>query len=78
MNELVIIGSLLGAVFCFALIKGKGLRELHEDTAGAHLIEYALVAVLIAIVVIAVLRALGGTIRDTFQEIDDQMNAPPT
>jgi pilus assembly protein Flp/PilA len=41
---------------------------------GQGLVEYALILVLIAVVVIAVLTLLGGQIQGVFQSIADQLN----
>jgi pilus assembly protein Flp/PilA len=41
---------------------------------GQGLVEYALILVLIAVVVIAVLTLLGGQVQGVFQAIADQLN----
>jgi pilus assembly protein Flp/PilA len=41
---------------------------------GQGLVEYALILVLIAVVVIAVLTLLGGQVQGVFQSIADQLN----
>ena len=42
---------------------------------GQGLVEYALILVLIAIVVIVAMRALGSTVNGTFTDIDDALNS---
>ena len=46
----------------------------HEE--GQGLVEYALILVLIAIVVIAILTALGGRVSKVFSEIDKGLTRP--
>ena len=49
------------------------LVSLWTEESGQDLAEYAILLALIAIVVIAAVRLLGPTIRDTFQTIDDAL-----
>ena len=42
---------------------------------GQGLVEYALILVLIAIVVIVAMRALGTTVNSTFEEINTELNS---
>jgi pilus assembly protein Flp/PilA len=51
----------------------NSLVKLFKDEEGQGLVEYALILVLIAIVVIAALRTLGGKVNTTFTNINDQM-----
>jgi pilus assembly protein Flp/PilA len=59
-----------------------GLQNTFTDDEGATLVEYALLLVLIAIVAIIALNALGGTVSDTFQDVNDCLedtaNCPST
>ncbi len=52
------------------------LGSLGVSEEGQGLVEYALIIVLIAIVVILALTFLGEQVRDIFQWIGDQLNAP--
>ena len=51
----------------------KKLMAWFKNEAGQGMVEYGLIIGLIAIVVIVVLAALGGKIRDLFQQVDDAM-----
>jgi pilus assembly protein Flp/PilA len=51
----------------------NSLVKLFKDEEGQGLVEYALILVLIAIVVIAALRTLGGKVNTTFTNINTQM-----
>ncbi|MFQ5890032.1 MAG: Flp family type IVb pilin [Gemmatimonadota bacterium] len=48
---------------------------LWADESGQDLAEYAILLALIAIVVIAAVRLLGPTIRNVFQDINDNLAA---
>lgn len=48
-------------------------RGKRDEADGQGLVEYALILVLVSIVVITVLSFLGGSIRDTFQEVADAL-----
>ena len=48
----------------------KFASKLWRDESGATAIEYGLLAALIAVVIIGVVSALGGTLRDTFDTVD--------
>lgn len=50
------------------------LLKLWRDEDGATAIEYALIAGLIAVVLIAALGALGGSISDMFGEIGKELD----
>jgi len=50
------------------------LRNFFAYEEGQGLVEYALILVLIAIVVIGILTALGGRVSTVFSEIDDGLN----
>ncbi|HEY0602431.1 MAG TPA: Flp family type IVb pilin [Herpetosiphonaceae bacterium] len=50
------------------------LRNFFAREEGQGLVEYALILVLIAIVVIAVLTVLGGKVSSVFQTISDSLN----
>jgi pilus assembly protein Flp/PilA len=53
------------------------LRGLLTREDGQGLVEYALILVLVAIVVIGVLTTMGTKIQDAFQDIVNKLNAPP-
>jgi pilus assembly protein Flp/PilA len=50
------------------------VRSFFAKEEGQGLVEYALILVLIAIVVIAVLTTLGGKVSSTFNTINGSMN----
>ncbi|MFQ5888915.1 MAG: Flp family type IVb pilin [Gemmatimonadota bacterium] len=52
------------------------LENLWKDESGQDLAEYAILLALIAIVVIAAVRLLGPTIRNVFQDINDNLSTP--
>ena len=54
------------------------LRNFFKDESGQGMVEYALIIALIAIVVIAVLAALGGSITDVFQGSADALDEAVT
>lgn len=58
----------------------KALFErFKNDESGATAIEYGLIAALIAVAIIAAVRAVGGTLSDTFSSIDSELtDAQPT
>jgi pilus assembly protein Flp/PilA len=49
------------------------INKLFRDEAGATAIEYGLIAALIAVAAIAAMTSLGGTLRDTFTDVNDAM-----
>lgn len=53
----------------------KFFKRLFKDEEGQGLVEYALILVLIAIVVIAALTFLGEKVDDTFQNVADTLNS---
>lgn len=56
----------------------KFARRLLKDDEGATAIEYGLLAALIAVVIIAAVSTLGGTLRDTFTDVNDFIENPDT
>lgn len=52
------------------------MKRLFKDEEGQGLVEYALILVLIAVVVIAALTAVGTKVKGTFQEVDSKMVVP--
>lgn len=54
------------------------LRNFFKDESGQGMVEYALIIALIAIVVIAVLMALGGSIQDVFKGSSDALDKAVT
>ena len=54
------------------------LRNFLKDESGQGMVEYALIIALIAIVVIAVLTALGGSITDVFKGSSDALDEAVT
>ena len=57
-------------------LKVKNFFEGLKDEEGQGLIEYALIVLLIAIVVIAILTAVGGSVQNVFTSINDSLQAP--
>lgn len=53
----------------------KLFNRLVKDEEGQGLVEYALILVLIAIVVIAALTFLGNKVNDTFQNVAETLNS---
>ena len=49
----------------------SAVRKLHRDESGQGLVEYGLLAVLIAIAVVAVLYVLGGNLKNVFTDVSD-------
>jgi pilus assembly protein Flp/PilA len=47
------------------------INRFKADESGATAIEYGLIAALIAVAIIAAVRAVGGTLSDTFDSVDD-------
>ncbi|HMQ30167.1 MAG TPA: Flp family type IVb pilin [Chloroflexaceae bacterium] len=52
------------------------LRSFFAKEEGQGLVEYALILVLIAIVVIGILTVLGGRVSQVFSEINSGLNTP--
>ncbi len=51
------------------------LRALHEDESGQDLIEYALVAALIAFAAVAAMQALASNINNAFSTIGSRLSS---
>ena len=51
------------------------INRFKSDEDGATAIEYGLIAALIAVAIIAAVRAVGGTLSGTFDNIDTELNA---
>jgi len=51
------------------------LQERIRTTDGQALVEYALILALVAVVVVAALSTLGGTINNLFRNVTDSLNA---
>jgi len=54
---------------------GNSIQALKDDK-GQGLVEYALILVLIAIVVIAAVRGIGSNANNTFQKVNSAITAP--
>jgi len=50
------------------------INRFKEDEDGATAIEYGLIAALLAVAIIAAVRAVGGTLSETFVAIDDELS----
>lgn len=51
----------------------KVIKKIFKNEDGATAIEYGLIAALIAVAAIGAMSALGTTLSDTFQDVDDSM-----
>ena len=51
----------------------KFMNRFLKDESGATAIEYGLIVALIAVVIIAAVTAIGGTLNDTFTTIDTKL-----
>lgn len=51
------------------------IKNLARDEAGATAIEYGLIAALVSVAIIVALTALGGSLRDLFNNIADTVSA---
>jgi pilus assembly protein Flp/PilA len=54
------------------------LRNFWHDDSGATAIEYGLIAALVAVAIIAVLGALGGSLQDIFQTVSTELDGAAT
>ncbi len=50
------------------------IQSRFTDEWGASLVEYALLLVLIAVVAIAAIQSLGGSVSDTFSDVEAELN----
>lgn len=55
--------------------KMEKLIRFFKDEEGATMVEYALMVALIAVVAVLAVTALGGNVRDAFQNISDTIGA---
>lgn len=51
-------------------------KNLWKDESGATAIEYGLLAALIAVVIIGAVSVLGGTLKGTFEKVNDEIENP--
>lgn len=51
------------------------LHRLKADRKGVTMLEYALIAALIAVAAVTILTTLGGTVSGVFSTINDKMSA---
>jgi pilus assembly protein Flp/PilA len=54
------------------------IRNFFKDESGASAVEYGLLVALIAVAIIGAVTALGGSLRDTFQNVSDKVGAAGT
>jgi pilus assembly protein Flp/PilA len=52
----------------------KKLKQLWSDKKGVTMLEYALIAALIAVAAVTILTTLGGTVSGVFSTINDKMS----
>jgi len=50
------------------------IQRFKADEDGATAIEYGLIAALIAVAIIAAVRAVGGSLSDTFTAVDSELS----
>jgi len=50
------------------------INRFKSDESGATAIEYGLIAALIAVAIIAAVRAVGGSLNDTFTTVDTELS----
>ncbi|GFO64877.1 Flp family type IVb pilin [Geomonas paludis] len=55
---------------------GRKMKDALKSNRGQGLVEYALILVLIAIVVILAVRTLGTTTRNIFQNVNTELTKP--
>ncbi len=53
------------------------IERFKSDEEGATAIEYGLIAALIAVAIIAAVRAVGGTLSTTFDAVDTGLQSAP-
>jgi pilus assembly protein Flp/PilA len=53
------------------------LRNLHRDESGQDLIEYALIAALLALAAVATMSSLGTSINNAFSKIGSTVSSQP-
>jgi pilus assembly protein Flp/PilA len=53
------------------------IRDFLKNSKGATAIEYGLIAALIAVAAIGAMSAVGGKIKNTFQNVSNSMNSNP-
>ncbi|HYG27897.1 MAG TPA: Flp family type IVb pilin [Caulobacteraceae bacterium] len=56
----------------------KFVTRFLKDESGATAIEYGLIVALIAVVIIAAVTAIGGTLEDTFNSVNDSLEEAGT
>lgn len=56
----------------------KKVQELRNKQKGATVIEYALIAALIAVVAIGAMTLIGDNVKSTFSEVGDKLGAAGT
>ncbi len=54
------------------------MNRFVEDEDGATAIEYGLIAALIAVAIIAAVKAVGGSLSDTFDAVDTELTGATT
>lgn len=51
------------------------IQRFKSDEDGATAIEYGLIAALISVAIIAAVRSVGGTLSDTFTEVNTELSS---
>ena len=51
----------------------KKLTQLFKDESGATAIEYGLIAALLSVAIIVILTALGGSLTNTFTDVNEAL-----
>ena len=54
----------------------QNVRNFVREEEGATAIEYGLLAALVAVVIIAAVQELGGSLQNTFESVANKLNPP--
>ncbi len=60
---------------CFSLLSACGTSALFKDEKGQTLVEYSLLLVLIAVVVVLMVKGVGSTANNTYSKVNSSVSA---